>query len=676
MMEDERIQHGTDCWSENYSKAKKDQDFLSDDAGSQWDEKDYNKRRTDGRPALEMDQLEQYVNRVTNDMRASTPSITVSPKDEAANEETAQVYQGLIRGIEIDSIADDAYDTASDLQVSSGIGYVKIATEYASNTGFDQVLRIKKVVNPLSVFLDPDSVMVDGSDAKWGFEIECISEAAHEATYKGKRVENFKLENWGIPAPKEGYVNIVTMYEIEETPRTIVMTKNGEIRELGEGEKPDPTTTERSRVITTRRVKWTTRNGAGVLDSDYFPGKFVPFIPFYGKETWVEGKRKLRSLIRKAKDAQRMYNYWASTEMELLQKAPKAQVIAPRGTIEAYAELWRNPDGTSILPYEAYDDQDRQLPPPTIGNPIQIQEGIVNARNEAKQDVKDSLGLHDAYTGQKSNEVSGRALSKRNKESDNAIYHFTDNRTKSIRHVGVVLAHAIPEVYDAPRTVGIIGKDGKTTVIGVNGALVQGQQKTISLTKGQYSINVATGGSFSSQREAAAEFFEQLITTNPEMFNLIGDILCENLDFPGAQAVAKRMRVLLPELVQLAESGQDPVVLKAQQMIQKLTQALQQMKAENDQMKQQLQSRLQEAQIRATTELAKNETEKLKQQVAVRDLAAEERKTALAHEIDLAEIELEEQKLALKRLEIVRSANAVQTSTESESHELGENENE
>lgn len=666
MAKDKRIQYGTECWSDNYQKSRDDHNFLSDRPGAQWDEGDYVRRKNDKRPALEMDQLEQYVNRVVNDMRASTPSITVTPKDEQATEGTAQVFQGMIRAIEKDSRADDAYDTAGDQAVTGAIGYIKVDTAYESERTFNQVLRIRKVVNPHSIFLDPDSVMVDGSDAKWAFEVECVSEEKFKATYPGKEVKSYSQDDWSVPEAKEGYINIVTMYEIEETEATLAMLRDGTIQEVDE--IPAGMDVVTSRKIRKRRVKWTTRGAEDtVLDDGYFPGVYVPLVPVYGKETWIDGKRQLRSLVRKAKDAQRMYNYWRSTEMELLQKQPKAQVIAARGTIEKYTELWRNPDGTSILPYEAYDDEGNQLPPPTIGNPVSIPEGIINAANESRQEIKDALGLHDAYTGQKSNEVSGRALTKRSQESDNAIYHFTDNLTKSIRFVGEIIVRAIPEVYDAPRLVGIVGKDGKVTMVGINGAQVPGQTQSVMLSKGQYAVDVTTGGSFASQREAAAQFFESLIMTNPEMFNILGDIYCENLDFPGAQAAAARLRAILPPQVKMAESGQDPALVQAQQTIQQLTQALQQAQGKIEQMKMQLQSRLQEAQIRATTEVRKDQTERMKQSVEMSHMALEKEKLTLSTQIALAEIELEKLKLLQQREMLAEAGEGADTGPERES---------
>src|SRR6185295_5440028 len=54
-------------------------------------------------------------------------------------------------------------------QVKTGIGYWRVVTEYAGDDSFDQELFIRRIRNPLTVYLDPDIKELDGSDAKFGF---------------------------------------------------------------------------------------------------------------------------------------------------------------------------------------------------------------------------------------------------------------------------------------------------------------------------------------------------------------------------------------------------------------------------------------------------------------------------------------------------------------------------
>jgi hypothetical protein len=70
--------------------------------------------------------------------------------------------------------------------------------------------------------------------------------------------------------------------------------------------------------------------GPSELQENDWPGQFIPIIPVYGDEVDVEGKRYFRSLIRDAKDAQRMFNYWRTTTTELIALAPKPRSSGQR----------------------------------------------------------------------------------------------------------------------------------------------------------------------------------------------------------------------------------------------------------------------------------------------------------------------------------------------------------
>ena len=145
-------------------------------AGDQWPKEILAQRNTDKRPALTVNRMKTFVHQVTNPARENRPQINISPIGERADKDGAQMFEGLIRSIERDSHADIAYDTALDDAVTSGWGYMRLLTEWKSETSFDQVLVIKRVRNPFTVYLDPDRLEPDGSDSKFGLITEIVPE--------------------------------------------------------------------------------------------------------------------------------------------------------------------------------------------------------------------------------------------------------------------------------------------------------------------------------------------------------------------------------------------------------------------------------------------------------------------------------------------------------------------
>jgi hypothetical protein len=214
-------------------------------------------------------------------------------------------------------------------------------------------------------------------------------------------------------------------------------------------------TVVKSRPAKSYKVKQRIMTGAEVLEENPWPGKFIPIVPVYGDEVWVDGKRYLRSLIRSAKDAQRNFNYWRTTTTELVALAPKAPFIGKKGSFKTDAAKWQTIN-TQDQPYVEYDGE---LPPqrqPFAGVPA----GALQEALNASDDMKAIMGIYDASLGARSNETSGRAIRERKMEGDVSTFHFMDNRNRSIAHTGRILIDLIPHVYPKDRIARVLGQDG------------------------------------------------------------------------------------------------------------------------------------------------------------------------------------------------------------------------
>ena len=118
------------------------------------------------RPTLTINKLPQHVRQVTNDMRQNRPGAKVIPVDDNADVQVAEIFNGMIRHIEYMSDADVAYDTACENQVAYGEGYITLMTEYCDPNTFDQDIKIGRVRNSFSVYMDPLIQDPTGADAK------------------------------------------------------------------------------------------------------------------------------------------------------------------------------------------------------------------------------------------------------------------------------------------------------------------------------------------------------------------------------------------------------------------------------------------------------------------------------------------------------------------------------
>ena len=215
-----------------------------------------------------------------------------------------------------------------------------------------------------------------------------------------------------------------------------------------------------------RRVKWCKINGYEILEERDWAGKFIPVVRVVGNEFEVDGRLYVSGLVRNAKDAQRMYNYWVSQEAEMLALAPKAPFIGYGGQFEGYEDKWKTAN-TNNWPYlevnpDVTDGQGAVLPLPQRAQPPMAQTGLIQAKMGASEDIKSTTGQYDASLGATSNERSGRAILAREKQGDTGTYHFVDNYSRAVRYIGRQIIDLAPKIYDTQRIARIIGIDGET----------------------------------------------------------------------------------------------------------------------------------------------------------------------------------------------------------------------
>jgi len=624
-------------WGDIYKKAKEDAKFLSDDDFAQWDEQDYANRTGSGRPALTIDQLGQFVHQVVNDIRINTPTINVIPVGFDSKAEVAETYKGLIKSIEYASSADNAYDTSVFNSVKQSIGFIRVDHDYVDDESFDQELKICRVVNPLSCWIDGASLAIDGSDAMHGTIIEKMRVSEFKKKYPKFDPVCFESDSDDVSKDDDEFISIAEHFYIDETEKTVSVDDKGKTYEVKED-----SLVKKLRKIKKRVVKRLKLSGADILEETTFPGKYIPLIPVYGEENWIDGKRYIFSLIRKSKDAQRMFNYWKSLETELLMKAPQAPIMAAEGQVDDYTDDWTNPAKAAVLRYKTTDANGNPIGAPQRLEPPTIPTGVVNASRGAVDDIKATMGIYNASLGMRSNEQSGVAIAQRKQEGDVATYHFADNLSKAITHVGRVLVCAIPEIYDTARVLRIIGAEDEPKQIGVNGEMVDDQKETIDLTKGKYDVRVVTGASYTTLRQESVEALQAVFTASPELMSVMGDLYFKYSDFAGAQAMANRMKkVVDPKFLEPdeREENEQPVVDPEKEQMAGLIQqgqaALQQMQQEMVSLKSQLENK------QAETVLKAQEIEIKKEDIAIKrdSLALEAYKAQSDTDIKNKEIE-------------------------------------
>jgi hypothetical protein len=542
------------------------------------------------RPCLTINKLPQHVHQVTNEQRMNRPGIKVIPADDKADVDVADVFNGVIRHIEYISDADVAYDTACENQVSYGEGYIRLLTEYCDEDTFDQDIKIGRIRNSFSVYMDPMIQDPTGADARWCFVTEDLTKAEYERLYPDAAPIS-TLMSLGVGDQSiaqwigENTVRIAEYFYIEYEKQTLNLYPGNQTAFTGTPEdkalrmmfgKPI-----RTREADRKKVKWCKINGYDILEEREWAGAYIPVVRVVGNEFEVDGQMYVSGLVRNAKDAQRMYNYWVSQEAEMLALAPKAPFIGYGGQFEGYEQQWKTAN-TNNWPYlevnpDVTDGQGAVLPLPQRAQPPMASSGLLQAKAGAAEDIKSATGQYNASLGMTSNERSGKAILARQREGDIGTYHYVDNLARAIRHIGRQLVDLIPKIYDTERIARIIGEDGEPSTVKMNpmqeepvkrivdqeGVLIE---KIYNPAVGKYDVRVITGPGYATKRQEALESMAQLLQGNPQLWQVAGDLFVKNMDWPGAQDLAKRFKKTIDPKV-LADED-DPALAAANQQME------------------------------------------------------------------------------------------------------------
>jgi len=587
-MAQEAESENRDCWQDDVRFAR---------LGEQWPEQVRRQREVEGRPCLTFNRMPVFMRQVVNDSRQNKPSLKVHPVGDKADKQTAEILQGLIRNIEVSSDADVAYDTAIEHAVAGGFGYLRVNVDYTADDAFDRDIRIERITNPLSVYGDPYSISADSSDWNTAFVTEQYSEDEFERRWKGADKsswdtddESDNIDDWF----GDDMVRVAEYWTRDEAQSEILLLNNGEVIAAEDWTRQvDFFTGLGLQVVKTRQVKRhkvTQRiiTGAEVLEENAWSGRYIPLIPVYGDEINIDGRRYFHSLIRHARSAQESYNYWRTSAVEKVALDTKSPWIGQKGAFKSDAEKW----ATSNIRNHAFLEYDGPNPPfrsPPGGVPA----SDVQMALQASDDLKSIIGIYDASLGAKSNETSGRAIIARQREGDVSTFHFIDNLSRALRHTGRILVDLIPHVYDQPRIVRILAEDGAVTQVPIN-QQIPGVERIYDLTTGKYDVTITTGPSYTTRREEAAVQMTEMVRAYPQLAQVAGDLLVKNLDWPGADELAKRLEAMIPQV-----KGADPKQQEMQAQMMAMSQQMKALEAQNQAMEMELRNKSGEQKLKA-----------------------------------------------------------------------------
>lgn len=583
----ERFEEALDFHSKTNDRGEESVKFV---LGDQWDAQDKQKRHDEGRPCLTENRLMPFVDQVVNSAREIRPAIRVSPVDDDADPETAEIFAGLLRNVERQSKADIAYDTAMQYAVTAGKGWIRVNTRYADPLSFDQEMVIEAVPDWKSVVLDPCSTALDGSDAEYGFIYTDLSEKVFKDEYPDAQPVSVDVSGWLHDKKVRIVEHFYKVYEDTEIFQCLM--KNGTVTTLTKDQVTElgayVQRVIQKRETKTHKIKWAKISGAEILEETDWLGRYIPLVPVYGKTFWVDGKLESYPLIWQAMDTQRRLNYWVSANTEIIALQPKAPYVGVVGQFNTRKQQWANANRQNqpFLEYDLVIDPETNIPapPPQRSEPILGSPAMFQEVQSAVMAISATLGMYEENRGDESNAISGIAIRSRQIRGDKSTFHFIDNLSASIRHVGVIGVDLLPKLMSEPAIRRILGKDGMEKNVPVNQPFVkddngvrpaetgEGMSGIYDLNAGKYDVDVDVGPSYANKQQEFVDVMREMLVAVPELASVSGDLIVKSIGGPYADELVERIRSTMP-----------PEMIADNPLARKLEQAVEQLKQSEDQ---------------------------------------------------------------------------------------------
>lgn len=617
-------------------------------------------------------------------LRANTFQVDFEPKDHN-REDGAELMDGIYRSSDNENASIEAYNNSMQETIVCGVGAWELYTEYETNALGDEKQTIKR--RPLyeannNVFWDPNSKLLDRSDAKYCSILESYSEDGFReevARLKGISPEDVDISNFDTP--NESYAfpwvcensvyYIVRFYHCEKViEKNIYLTdpmgselvvRDFELAKIEDDLLDSGFEITGEKSVERKVVTLYYATGSEIIKEFRVAGPNIPVVPFFGETQYVEGQMNYEGITRLAKDPQRLRNFQLSYLADIVSRSPRQKPIYYAGQIAGFEHMYSENGADSNYPYLLQNETDANGNPYPMGaagvtpdQPIpQALAASIDLTRQAIEDVANS-GVPQEIMD---TELSGKAVKLLQSKIDEQWYVYRDNYKHAKRRDGVVYAGMASEVIDTPREVSITLPDGSRERAQVMDLIVDKETGEIvpvnDITGLEFDVYTEVGTSYANKKEETldrlAEMSQEVAATDPAMHKILSlkrMALLDGVDMQDVKDYAKSQLLIMgiskPQneeeeaiLAQHAQQQQTPDAAMVLAMAEQGKAQAQQMKAQADIIK--MQSDIQNQEAKTQIDAFKAQTDRFSTQVDAQKVGADidyTRTKALGQQID------------------------------------------
>lgn len=475
------IVNDADVVDDQRDKANEDMRFVNV-TGGMWEgflDNDF----TD-RVKLELDLVSNFLQRFIGQWNQNRVGVEYKPNDAGTTKQDSELLNGIYRSDFRQFSGKMATDNAVDECATCGYGALKLATLFEDDgdpENDNQNVEWRPIYNAYnSVFWDQSAQRIDKRDARHCTVLKQFTRKSFEIEFPGKiPTSAYTPETrsfFNIETTQIDIIYVATRYEVVKKHQFIFVYNNlrtGKIETFAEDDhkliKDELLEDEfrvfmRKRKIVRQSVEKTVFSGDEILEETRrIVGKWIPVIPFYAYRSYVDGVEWYRGLVRKLKDAARLFNMQVSQLAENAASAGQEVPIFDPDQVEGpdMAAIWANKNNKPYLLARSLRDKDGnivQTGPLAYSKPPQLDASTTALLSIVPSYVQDVTGgaPQEAF----SKEMSGKAINALIKREDMNTQVVNDNIASAIAWSGEIYQSMAAEIYTTRRIVKTIAKDG------------------------------------------------------------------------------------------------------------------------------------------------------------------------------------------------------------------------
>jgi hypothetical protein len=553
-------------WGSNIERMRNDKYFTYT---SQWTDSEVRELTSLGKPVMQFNKLNDYVNKRKAEYDQNTPSPIVRGRSNKVPSEIVSIAEQELKNIFYKSNSDICFQTSFE-NALFGFGAISVFTDYKDSYSFDLEIKIKSIENPERCFFDPSSKHVTKRDGNFCGEYVVMNRDEFEkeypeinapSGYDGNYITNYFY--WF----DSDMITVVHYYRKEFFFKDIYLLDNGQSVDtkqlkvledqfnnfINEENQDSLTAPYYPKVINKRKTKdykiWHYKCIADhVLECSVFPSKFLPIVYQDGNSKFIDGVQVTSSYIGFAKDAQRLHNYIGVDQATKLKNMRGERFMGTPDNVSGdLAQIWRNPENQQGILLANPDPVTGAMPMP-LPTP-ELPQSYMAFFQQTERDIASILGMYDPKQGAGIGEISGVAIEKRMKQGSSSSYVYNNNAYIAMEQTCRVILDMMKNVYDSERDIESVDEAGNPKSIKINEMTYDGNIKN-DMSKGDYVVEVYAGPSFPEQKQEQLKLLMQLGSLSPKILEVIIDLIGENFDIDKSELLSRRLATLLPKEIQ------------------------------------------------------------------------------------------------------------------------------